>query len=197
MARDWLRGNAFLVAAIGLPVAVVLLFVVATAVPAWLVDAPAYDLVLSVAGARGPNEPPVEVSFAVNGERVEAVFRRVAANTYPQRYSLFVIDHASLVAREIPVAPPADLDEDGTPRTVVVAALADRRVLAQVTAPDGYAFDRLDRRGPGLVGEIFGMRRTDQVGALVKRGRVERISLPDRYRYQLANALGWIADEAP
>jgi hypothetical protein len=191
---SFLRDNAFLVAAVSLPLVVIGFFLLATTVPRWFVDPPAYDLVLRAGGSYDQAAPRVAVELAVRDARIEATFRAAAANTYPQRIALFVVDHETMNAREIFVEPPPDLVEDGPARTVVVEALADRRVLAQAASPDGYTFETGRGRGPGLVGELFGMRRSGQRTTLVKDGRVMAIDLPASYRFNAA-VVGWIAEE--
>jgi hypothetical protein len=191
---SFLRENAFLVAAVSLPVVVIGFFLLATTVPRWFVDPPAYDLVLRAGGPYDQAAPRVAVEFAVRDARIEATFRAVDAATYPQRMALFVVDHETMNAREIFVEPPPDLAEDDPPRTMVVEALADRRVLAQAAAPDGYTFDAGRGHGPGLVGELFGMRRSGQRATLVKEGRVVAIDLPSSYRYNVS-VVGWLAEE--
>jgi hypothetical protein len=53
-------------------------------------------------------------------------------------------------------------------------------------------------RGPGFVGEIFGMGRHDQPISLEKSGRVVRLELPTALPYMSpVAAIGWIVDERP
>jgi len=190
----FLRDNAFVVAALALPVAVVLLFLVASAIPRWTVPPPAYDLVLRLGGQYDAARR-ISVEYAVRDGRIEALVRPLAANGYPQVPSLVLVDHASMHAREIPVPLPVTMAESDPPRTILVEALAGRRVLAQAVAPDGYEFQLRTRRGPGLVGDLFGMNRYDQSSALVKGGRVVSIVLPAASPYQYpVHAVGWVVD---
>ena len=82
-----------------------------------------------------------------------------------------------------------------------VAALAGRRVLADARAPDGYELNSRSNRGPGIVGDLFGMRSYGDRVSLVNRGRVVRISLPgDRYGYGYGyglSVLGWVTEGSP
>jgi len=191
----FLRDNAFLVAAFALPVAVVLLFVLASAIPRWTVPPPAYDLVLRAAGQYDPARR-ISVEFTVRDGRVEAIVRPLPSHGYPQIGSLVLLEHSTMTAREIPVSLPATMAENDPPQTIVVEALAGRRVLAQSKAPDGYEFDVRTRRGPGLVGDLFGMNRYDQAPTLVNRGRVVPIVLPSAAPYQApVYSVGWLVDE--
>lgn len=189
-----LRDNAFLVAAFALPVAVVLLFLLASAIPRWTVPPPAYDLVLRAAGQYDPARR-IRVEFAVRDGRIEAIVRPIPVDGYPQIPSLVLVEHATMKVRELRVPLPATMAEHDAPQTIVVEALAGRRVLAQAKAPDGYEFDVRTRRGPGLVGDLFGMNRYDQAAALVNRGRVVPIVLPTAVPSQSPlDLVGWLVD---
>jgi len=193
--RRFLRENAFLVAAIALPVAVAGLFVLATAIPRWTVADPAYDLVLRVARSHEVTPARVAVEFIVRDGQVQATVRPVQANAYTQPWSLFLFEHETMRVREIPVDLPDSIGE-GESRTIVVDGLAGRRVNMVTTAPDGYELTTQSGGGGGLVGNIFGMGRYRQTIALVNKGRVVPIVLPTPYQTysSLAYALGWVTD---
>jgi hypothetical protein len=193
----FLRNNAFLLAAVSLPLIVVVFFIVATAIPRWRVPPPQYDLILRANGPYTAANARLSVDFAVRDGRVEARFRLLPENGYASPSTLFLFDHTSMSAREIPLDVPGDLKEGDPPRTVVVEALAGRRVVADTRAPDGYQLEIRSQRGPGLVGELFGMNRYGAGASLVNRGRVIAINLPIPYEYQSpATAVGWIVDSA-
>ncbi len=194
--RGYLRENAFLVAAVVLPVVVAGFFILATAVPRWTVADPQYDLVLRVAPSYGVTPAKVAVDFNVRNGQVEAVVHPAPANSYTQPWSLFLFEHETTTVREIPVDLPTSLGE-GESRTIVVDALADRRLNTAVTAPDGYELMMHLNRGGGLVGDIFGMGRYRQTLALVNQGRVVPIVLPTAYQTygSSAYALGWVMND--
>src|SRR5215813_11728655 len=70
--RGFFRHNAFLVAAVALPVIVVAFFLLATAIPRWTVPPPAYDLVLRVGKSYEQPRPQVAVEFKVDDGRIVA-----------------------------------------------------------------------------------------------------------------------------
>jgi hypothetical protein len=106
--------------------------------------------------------------------------------------ALFLVEHATMIAREIELDLPASMPENDPPTTIVVGAFAGREVLAQPVAPDGYQLEERNQGGPGLVGEVFGMNRYDRRPAIVNRGRVVSITLPARYRFlSSVQAVGW------
>lgn len=192
--RGFFRHNAFLVAAVALPVLVVAFFLLATAIPRWTVPAPAYDLVLRVAKPYEPR-PQVVVEFKVDGGKIVALVRPVQREQYVQSWSLVRFDHQTSNLHEIPVKLPDNLPSDSPPQTIVVDGLAASRVLEQAKAPDGYEL-RTDtnRGGGGLMGDLFGMHGYDQRVVLVNRGRVVTLPLPSGYQYAPVSAVGWLTD---
>jgi hypothetical protein len=202
MARSlsgFLRDNAFIVAAVALPVGVAALFLIATVIPRWTVPAPAYDLVLRASRPYDATRTGVVVEFAVRGGRVEATVRPpTPPNVYAEPSALLLFDHETMSVREIPLELPATMAEGEPPRTIVVEELSNRRVSPQAAAPDGYALETRTRGRPGLVGELFGMGGYQQTAALVNRGRVVELDLPSPYRnpYQPpVYHVGWVLQE--
>jgi hypothetical protein len=191
--RGFLRDNAFLVAAVALPAVVVLLFLLATAIPRWTVPGPTYDLLVRAGGPYDQTVPRVALDFNVRDGQVEATIRPLNVNAYPQLATLFLIEHDTLNAREIPVEIPRDLKDGDPPRTIAINLPDGRRVNPGARMPDGYELSTRSQRGGGLVGDIFGMNRYDSDTILVNRGRVIAITLPSPYRYQSpVTAIGWL-----
>lgn len=193
----FLKDNAFLIAATALPLVVAAFFVASSIIPRFLVAPPGYDLVLRTDGAYDATSPRIAVDYTVRDGAVEATVRPLPANTYLRPGALFLFEHRTSTVRDLPVNLPRDLGDNDPPRTIIVTALAGRRVLAQPKAPDGYQFEIRSRRGPGLVGEIFGMNRYDSGTALVNNGRIVPITLPMPYQYYSVQAVGWVVDEGP
>ena len=193
----FIRDNAFLLAAMSLPVVVAAFFLLASVIPQWTVPAPAHDLVLRVARPYDTTPPKVVVDFNVRDGRVEATVRPAPTTGYVQPWALFLFDHDTGSVREIPFEVP-DMAEDEAPRTIVVDALSGQRVSAQAAAPDGYALQTRTTGSSGLVGALFGMGRYRQNAALVNRGRFVSLDLPSPYGdpYQSPiYAVGWVVGE--
>jgi len=193
----FLRENAFLLAAVLLPLVVIGFFLVATAIPRWVVPAPAYDLLMRRAGAYDQTAPRVAVDFVVRDERVEARVRALpaAAGAYPEIPKLFLFDHKTMNVREVPVDLPAIASEGDPVATVTISALAGRRVLAQTKAPDGYTLNTPSYSSPGLFGGLFGMGSHGEKISLVNKGRVIAITFPSpQYGYSVS-AVGWLTNE--
>jgi hypothetical protein len=191
----FLRNNVFLVAAVALPVLVIGFFLLASAIPRWLVSPPAYDLLLRVGKPSGPRAALTVVDYNIREGHVEATVRPALRNQYEQTFALFVFDHATQNLTEVPVSLPDTLPEDSGPRLIVVDALAGRRILQQAKAPDGYELQTGRWHGAGLVGELFGMHTHDPSATLVNKGRIIPIPLPPGYEYlSPVSAIGWLAD---
>jgi hypothetical protein len=193
MAARLLRDNAFLVGAVSLPVAVVGLFLLVTAIPKWTVSPPGYDLLLQTTEYDRAHSS-TNVELFVRDEALQARLRVVKDAQIP-RVRLWRFDHASLSAREVPMnlpTPPGGVDDA---QTVVVEALRGRRIVTDTKAPDGYELrTRDDGGGPGVIGDIFGMRRYGQPAAIVNRGRVVQIDIPTSNQYQTPSFVGWVVD---
>ena len=196
----FLRDNAFLVAAVALPLVVVAFFLLSTALPRWMVPPPTYDLLVRATEAYNQTNTRIMVDFDVRSGKVMVTFQAVPANKgLPLRAKLFVWDHTTMSAREIPVELPDNLVEGDPPRTVVVDALGGREALAEAKAPDGYQLQSRSQRGPGLVGDLFGMNRYDSQGVLVNKGRVIPIELPAPFQNVYSSsvsAVGWLVPES-
>jgi hypothetical protein len=193
-----LRDNAFVVAAVALPVLVGVFFVVASAIPRFTVPGPAYDLVLRVGRPYDAVPSKVAIDFNVRDGRVVATIRTVPKEQgYLQPWALLYVDHRTMTMREIPLDLPTSLKDGEDSRVVVIDGLSTIRVSAQTTAPDGYRLENGTSGSPGIVGDLFGIGRYRQSAALVNRGRIIRLELPSPYEqpYQsMAYAVGWVLE---
>ena len=80
--------------------------------------------------------------------------------------------------------------------TVPVEALSGWTIVDQPTAPDGYTFEARTQRGPGIVGELFGMNRYDTQASIVKDGRVVPIRTNSTSGYLSGlSVLGWVTSD--
>lgn len=192
-AGRFLRDHAFLVAAVSLPLVVVGFFLLVTAIPRWVVPPPAYDLLLR-ASSFDQAGPRATVELSIHEDRLLATVRPLSANAAPQRTTLWLFDHRTLNVRQVPLEIPEPAAGEPA-RTVVVDAVAGRRVLVQSKAPDGYELVTRGHGSPGIVGDVFGMRRYDQALSLVNRGRVIPIEMPSSHEYWSPGFVGWLLEE--
>jgi hypothetical protein len=194
MAGRLVRDNAFLIAAAALPVLVVALFLLSTAIPRWTVPPPAYDVLLRTSTYDQSN-PRFWAEFTVRDGKLHATLRPTSSNAYPQRSALWLFDHRTMTVHQVPIDLPGQLADSDLPKTIVVDALENRRILDQSKSPDGYEVRHPGYRNSGLVGDLFGMGRHERAISLVSRGRVIPIDLPVPYEYQSPVFVGWLADE--
>lgn len=191
-----LRDNAFVVAAIALPVLVALFFLIATAVPRWTTALPGYDVVVKVQRQDRSGQAAVVIDFEVRDGRVVAVAKPSEPHMYVTHWALLLVDHATLKAREIPFTEPDRLAEGEPQRIIAIPELAAVAVSPAVEAPDGYSLQtRSSSGGPGIVGDIFGMRSYRQRVYLRGNGRSAEVTLPAPFHESYAQVafIGWVA----
>lgn len=187
-----LRQNPMLAAGILLPVVVVVFFVLATMIPRWLVDPPAYDFVFTSMQGNSTG-PTVELSFVVEGDRLRARVYQ-SERTYRNVPRLFLFEHDSQSVREITVTLPGAADDFDDGDYVELPGLESRTVSTSRTAPDGYQVYGPDYRG----GDFFPFyrRRGSSVLTLSKSGAVidvPQVGASGTYYYN-ATFLGWLLD---
>lgn len=193
-SRGFFRDNAFLVGAVSLPLVVVAFFLLSTAIPRWTVPPPRYD-VLFHTRSWDQTGPRVTVDFTVRDGTLQATVRPLPPNVTAHRSTLWLFDHQSRSAREVPFPLPERLADDEAARTIPIDAFDGRRVVAEAKAPDGYEVLTRSSSSPGLIGDLFGMRRYDRTVTLSNGGRVVRIEIPSVNSYDSPDFLGWLIDE--
>ncbi len=188
-----IRRNPMLAAGILLPFIVVVFFMLATAIPRWLVDPPQYDFVFT--SMQNPTSgPPIDLAIVVEDQRVKArVYKK--ENAYRTMRKLFVFDHETRSIREIPIKLPTDVDNLENGAYIDIPELAARTASTSRTSPDGY-----EVRGPGYRGgdffPFFGGRHSysftlHKDGAVVD---IPRVNDDTTYYYYNASFLGWLTD---
>jgi hypothetical protein len=192
MPARLLRDNAFLVGAVSLPVAVVGLFLLVTAIPKLTVSPPGYDLLLQTTEYDRAHSS-IGVELFVRDDALQARLR-VVKDAQTPRVRLWRFDHTTLSAREVPMNLPTLASDVDVAQTVVVEAVRGRRIVTDMKAPDGYQLRTPDGGGPGVIGEIFGMHRYGQPTAIVNRGRVVPIDIQTSNQYQAPAFVGWVVD---
>jgi len=187
------RRSRFLIAAVALPVLVVAVFLLATAIPRWTVPPPEHDFLMQTEQGSQP-AGSFAVTIKVRDGRVEADLTPRPPETYRVLPALWLFDHEKLELSEVRIELPGALEPGETLRTVPIASLANRRVLTGLTSPDGYAFDYRYQGGAGLVGSLFGMDRYGARAALRKNGRAIPVQIPEPLNYSL-HPIGWLESE--
>lgn len=192
-SRGFLRENAFLVAAVLLPVLVVAFFLLATAIPRWTVPPPAYDLL--VKGYKpysGDFRLKVSYDLDVRDGRLQLTVRPLATEQYQNKPVLFLVDHRTLDARQIPLTlreTPPD-----APETSLIDPVPGRVLLDGTKAPDGYTLEPRPYHSTGLLGDLFGMHSYDAGMVMRNRGRVVPVALPAPYDSP-AYFVAWVSNQ--
>ena len=194
MSGRFVRDNAFLIAAVSLPLVVIGLFLLSTTIPRWTVPPPQYDLLVQTTEWDQANRRVTTEVFVRDGT-LHATLRPILQNTNPPRVRVWRFDHRTLNVREIELELPDDMPSGESSRDIKVEAMGGQQIATDTRAPDGYEIRTEMHRGPGLIGDIFGMRRYDQAVTLVHRGRTVPIKVPTPNPYQTPMFLGWLVGE--
>lgn len=187
------KDNVFLIAAMLLPLVVVAFFLLATALPRWLVPPPGHDLLFTVARLAAP-APPAHVDYELRDGRVVARVRSPRENERPVGRILYRYHHEDGAVRRVAFDTPDDAPGDGM--TVAVPALSGAGVSDDPVAPDGYRLQRDDHGYPGLFGALLGIGDHGSGIALVRDGRRIPLTPPgDGRRHYDIRFIGWVVHD--
>jgi hypothetical protein len=176
-----------------LPVLVVGFFLLATAIPRWTVPPPAYDLI--VKGYKpysGDYRLKVSYDLDVRDGRLQLTVRPLATEQYQNKPVLFLVDHRTQNAREIPLTlreTPPD-----APETTLLDPVPGRTLLDGAKSPDGYTLESRPYHSTGLLGDLFGMHSYQAGMVLLNRGRLIPVALPEPFDSQVY-FVAWVSNE--
>jgi len=196
--KAFLRENPTLAFGLGLPLLLVVVFLLVSGVPALLVAPPQYDVLYATGYYNYQNG----VQISVVDRKVQVIYQGGAQNY--QRPRLWRYDAKSGAVREIAFLLPTDLV---APPQVPTAAEAASRVvpidvpdLAGLTvdpssiAPDGYAFSSGETGySRDIFTGLFGSRYRNEA-VLQKNGRSIRLPNAEGMNYygNYARFIGWV-----
>jgi len=194
--KKFIQENPTIAYGLGLPLLLVVIFLVVSGLPQLLVAKPQYELLY----ATGINNYPNLVQIAVVEQKVQVIYQ--GASYGNERPRLWRYDpHTGGVQEIAIILPPsparnasdAGLQEKKT--TVIdVPDLAGLRVDSSSVAPDGYEFRGANNRySRNLFGGLFGSRRYNHEAVLTKNGRSIRLpNSNDRYYSRNTQFIGWV-----
>ena len=198
----WIKANLVLVSGIVLPILLVGGFFVLNKTPTMLADPPRYDFVL--VGYRYDYQHPGHyyLSFEVRDGKLtgRAVPRDERnANINRQFANIFRYDAAASTFSEIVYDLPEGLDDIDEPVPLQLEETKRLKLDKRRLSPDGYSFEYLGYRGRGgLLGEMFGMRRRNESGYVLKKDSAY-VDLPrpvsDPYYHHDLHFMGWVIEE--
>lgn len=196
----FVKENPALAAGIGLPVLLVIFFVLATLIPQWTVEPPQYDAIFTVPDYQC-RDGEAKVSFEFVTGKIKAKY------SYPKKDNGYVncsgneriyrFNAKTLVSREITFEIPAKNETNSEPQQFSVPELSDLKIDNNELAPDGYRFNG---RNSYYSGGFFPFDNYHYHNgmSISKGGRVVSLSPinNDRYySYSDINFLGWIIPE--
>lgn len=189
----FLKKHGFVIAGVGLPLLVILAFVVARMLPVYLVADPRYDLVYASTGDYQDGMRDRTCELAPVEGRLRVRWTLAKEPVYWQTQRVFRLNPASgdVVELEVPAA--LDLEAQGGSQEFFLEGLEDVRVEPALRAPDGYEYEIAYSGGGGLFGEIFYHGPRGARSVIHKSGR--RIEVPrpghDPYSYASLRFIGW------
>ncbi|MGI9271732.1 MAG: hypothetical protein ACR2QT_08160 [Woeseiaceae bacterium] len=196
--KKFLQENPTIAFGVGVPLLLVVIFLVVSGLPQLLVAKPQYDLLY----ATGIHSYPNVIQIAVVEQKVQVIYQGESYGD--QRPRLWRYNAKSGGVQEIAIILPPNPDRSRkatdaapqTPETTVIDVpdLANLIVDSSSIAPDGYEFRGADNRySRNIFGGLFYSRRYYDEAELTKNGR--SIRLPNStgaYYSRNTQFVGWI-----
>jgi hypothetical protein len=200
--KKFLKENLAIVAAIALPLLLVVLFALSGAVMNRVVADPQYDFLIATNFYGGSNEA---FFFDVVQNRLKISYAfPVQVNGIYQNANiphLWRVHVPAMTVEEISLVPPPRAADhtDGQRVAIQIAGVSDLSVLSTQPSPDGYTFQQsYDYYNGNLMRELFGGRsRSEQASAIVKDGRAVSVRPLSGVPYggYDVHFVGWIAKD--
>ena len=195
--KSFFRENPTIAFGLGLPLLLVVVFLLISGIPALLVDPPKYDVLYATQYYNYPNG----VQISVVNHKVQVVYQ--GSSTSYQRPHLWRFNPKTGGVQEIPIMLPPGLAPPGkrpvTPADAAKITPIDVPDLAGLTvdpssvAPDGYEFSAGTNgySGDVFTGLFYSRYRNDAV--LTKKGRSIRLpNAGNRYYSNNTRFIGWV-----
>ncbi|PLY01527.1 MAG: hypothetical protein C0624_10260 [Desulfuromonas sp.] len=195
--KKFLRENPTIAFGLGLPLLLVVVFLLVSGIPALLVDDPQYDLLY----ATNYYTYQHGVQVSVVDKKVQIVYQGSVLNN--QKPRIWRYDAKTGAVREIAYLLPPGLTPQGNPANPEDASkisaieapdLAGLTVDSSNIAPDGYTFSvGSERYANHLFGELFYSSRYRYEAVLSKKGRSVRLPNADGTYYRgNTRFIGWV-----
>jgi len=197
--KSFLRENPTIAFGLGLPLVLVVVFLLISGIPVLLVAPPQYDVLYATEYLNSPNG----VQISVVGQKVQVIYQGVSMGN--QKPRLWRFSPKTGAVKEIAIllppglAPPRQFP--APPEAVVkitpidVPDVAGLNVDSSSIAPDGYEFStgRNGYSGDLFTGLFYSSRYRNET-VLTKDGRSLRLpNSDDRYNYgNYTHFIGWV-----
>ena len=196
--KKFLQENPTIAYGLGLPLLLVVIFLIVSGLPQLLVAKPQYELLY----ATGINNYPNVVQITVVEQEVQVIYQGAAYGN--QRPRLWRYNPQSGGVQEIAIILPPSPVQSGNgsdaapqePKTTVIDVpdLVGLRIDSSSVAPDGYEFRTADNRySRNIFGGLFYSQRYNHEAVLTKNGRSIRLpNSNDRYYSRNTQFIGWV-----
>ena len=182
----FLKENIALVAGISLPVLLVIVFWIATAIPKMTVPDPQYDMIYAADyyDYNGPFRGTIKLG--VRDDRLRATYHSTDSQNLRSAPRLYYFDVSSGSTHELSVELPADL-QDG--QELAIPEANGLELSKKSIAPDGYSFDGSysSRSGFFFFGSGYRYR-----GLIRKEGRAVKIPTHGHQYQGNLRFLAWV-----
>lgn len=196
--KKFISENPTIAFGLGLPLLLVVIFLIVSGLPQILVAKPQYELLY----ATGTYSYPNVVQITVVDPKVQVIYQGAAyGNERPRlwRYNPQTggVQEIAIILPPSPTAYGANPNEaPEVPVTTVIDVpdLAGLRVDSSSVAPDGYEFRSANSRySRNIFSGLFYSRRYDNESVLTKNGRSIRLpNSNDRYYSRNTQFVGWV-----
>ena len=199
--KSFLRENPTIAFGLGLPLLLVVVFLLISGIPTLLVAPPQYDVLYATEYGNRQNS----VQIAVVDQKVRIIHERNAHGDQTPR--LWRYNPITGSVKEIPILLPTapspagnepEVAAEVSKRTEIdVPDLAGLTIDSSSIAPDGYEFNAgRDHHSGNVFGGLFYSSRYHSEAVLTKNGR--NISLPNanvQYYYRNTQFVGWVVSQ--
>lgn len=196
--KTFLRENPTIAFGLGMPLVLVLVFLLVSGIPALIVEPPQHDVVYATDYYNYQNG----VQISVVNQKVQVVYQGNVLNN--QKPRIWRYDPKTGAVREIAYLLPSGLSLPGKqpvdPKEASKTTLIDVPDLQGVTidsssiAPDGYEFSvGVDRYSNNIFGGLFYSSRYRHEAVLTKKGRSIRLpNVAAQYYRGTTRFIGWV-----
>ena len=196
--KSYLGKNPTIAFGLGLPLLLVVVFLLASRVPNLLVPPPEYDVIYATdyGGYRNTN-----IQISVIDQKVRVTYQGDLEKNH-QTPRIWLYSSATGAVKEIPIVMPLHPASDEPRRdinkaTSLIVAVSDLENLvvdSSSIAPDGYEFSHIqDHHSRNFFGSMFYSSRYLQGSVLRKNGRTLRLPNSTGRRYTgKSHFIGWV-----
>ena len=196
--KKFIQENPTIAYGLGLPLLLVVIFLIVSGLPQLLVSKPQHELLY----VTGTHSYPNVVQIVVVEQKVQVIYQGGSYGN--ERPRLWRYNPRSGGVQEIAIILPPSPIRSGNgsgaaPQTlqttvIDVPDLAGLRIDSSSVAPDGYEFRGTDNRySRNIFGGLFYSRRYNHEAVLTKNGRSIRLpNSNDRYYSRNTQFVGWV-----